>query len=93
MATFNSMASIAILSSLMLVVPEQAVSVGMGIYSLLSNVVMSTVPVILGKINTPRTAEAYNRSLFLLKLMSVMAVLSGVLVVIVDFRTGKRIHL
>ena len=90
---FNSISNICVISSLMLVVPEQAVSVAMGLFSTLCNVLMTTMPVLLGKINKPRNAEAYNRSIFLLKMMGVIALVSSVGVILVDFRTGKRIHL
>ena len=54
---------------------------------------MTTLPLLFGYINQPRTVKAYNTSLVVLRVLGIGAFISGIIVTIVDFKTGKRLHL
>jgi hypothetical protein len=92
-ALFYSMYSTVIWSSMTLVVPQQGTSVALGIATTVQNVLMTILPLYFGSINESRTIKAYDKSLFSLTLLSVGGLLSSLLVILVDFRTGKRLHL
>lgn len=54
---------------------------------------MTVLPIYFGSVNEDRTVSAYNKSLFSLRILGLGGLISATLVTIVDFRTGKRLHL
>jgi hypothetical protein len=76
-----------------LVVPQQGTSVALGIATTMQNVLMSTLPLYFGYLNRDRNIKGYNNSLFSLKILASGALISSIVVTIVDFNTGKRLHL
>ena len=90
---FYSVYSSVIWSSMTLVVPQQGTSVALGLATTIQNVLMTTLPIYFGVVNEDRTIKAYNSSLFSLRLLALGGMLSAVMVIIVDFKTGQRINL
>jgi len=92
-ALFFSLYSTTIWSSMTLVIPQQGTSVALGLATTIQNVLMTGLPLLFGYINQPRTVKAYNTSLLILRALGIGAFISGIVVTIVDFKTGKRLHL
>lgn len=90
---FFSLYNSVIWSSITLVVPQQGTSVALGLATTIQNILMTTLPLYFGNINESRTIEAYNRSLFSLRVLAFGGIFASLIVIIVDFRTGKRLHL
>ena len=92
-ALFFSLYSTTIWSSMTLVIPQQGTSVALGLATTIQNVLMTGLPLLFGYINQPRTVKAYNTSLLILRALGIGAFISGIVVTVVDFKTGKRLHL
>jgi hypothetical protein len=92
-AFFYSLYSSVIWSSMTLVVPQQGTNVALGLATTIQNVLMTTLPLYFGHINESRTIGAYNKSMRSLKFLAAGGLLASLIVTIVDFRTGKRLHL
>lgn len=92
-AFFYSLYSSVIWSSITLVVPQQGTSVALGLATTIQNILMTTLPLYFGRINKSRSINAYNMSLFSLRILAFGGIFASLLVILVDFRTGKRLHL
>jgi len=92
-ALFFSLYSTTIWSSMTLVIPQQGTSVALGLATTIQNILMTALPILFGYVNQPRTVKAYNTSLTILRALGVGAFISGIVVTIVDLKTGKRLHL
>jgi MFS family permease len=90
---FYSLYSSVIWTSMTLVVPKQGTSVALGLATTIQNILMTSLPIVFGKINTDRTPAAYNTSLQLLTFLGVGALFFSAIVTIVDFKSGKQLHL
>jgi len=90
---FYSLYSSVIWTSMALVVPKQGTSVALGLATTIQNVLMTSLPIVFGKINTDRTPAAYDKSLRLLMCLGVGATFFAGLVTVVDLKTGKQLHL
>lgn len=90
---FDSIYSTVIYSCITLVVPQQGTSVAIGIALNIQNVVLTILPIYFGCVNESRSIQAYNESLFSLVILAGLACICSILVIVVNFRTGKRLHL
>lgn len=61
--------------------------------TMFQNILMTALPIYFGRINDARDVAAYNKSLFSLRLLAIGGVFCSTMVMIVDFKTGKRLHL
>lgn len=76
-----------------LVIPQQATSVALGLAYTAENVLLSILPGVFGYINEDRTITAYNNSLYILRILGIVAFFGSLVVMLVDFKTGSRLHL
>lgn len=79
--------------SLSISLPKQAVVIMVGIATCLQNTLGSILPVLFGKLNKPRTPEAYERSLYVLSFLGFLAMTIAVFIVVEDSRTGRIIDI
>lgn len=76
-----------------LVVPQQGTNVALGLATTVQNVLMTILPIYFGAVNEDRSVQAYNQSLFSLRVLGIGGFISATVVTIVDFKTGQRLHL
>jgi MFS family permease len=79
--------------SMTLSVPPQATAVALGLATTFQNVFITSLPTLFGLLNKARTVRNYNTSLFCLVCINVFGIIVMVMVIVLDFKTGKRIHL
>lgn len=73
--------------------PSKATSVALGFGLNIQNLFLTAMPLIFGQINLKRDVKAYNNSLRLLCLIMILSIFLNIVVIYVDFKTGKLIHL
>jgi len=78
-------------SSLTLLVPKEATGLAIAVSLTLENILMTTLPVLFGKINKPRTPEAFNYSLVLLIGLSVFSLVLSLEIFVFDYYFGNKI--
>lgn len=76
-----------------LAAPSKATSVALGFGLNAQNLFLTLMPLVFGKINENRDVKAYNNSLKLLVLIMIASILLNLVVIVVDFRSGKLLHL
>lgn len=76
-----------------LVVPQQGTNVALGLATTIQNVLMTVLPIYFGSVNEDRTIDAYNKSLFSLRILGLGGLVSATIVTIVDLKTGMRLNL
>ena len=78
-------------SSLTLLVPKEATGLAIAVALTLENILMTSLPVLFGKINTARTPEAFNYSLVLLIGLSVFSFVLSLEIFVFDYYFGDKI--
>ena len=81
----------AIWSSLTLLVPKEATGLAIAVALTLENILMTSLPVLFGKINTARTPEAFNYSIVLLIGLSVFSFVLSIEIFVFDYYFGHKI--
>ena len=83
--------SAAIWSSFTLVVPKEATGLAIAIALAIQNIFLTILPILFGRINEPRTQEAFNYSLVLLIGFSVFSLILSIQIFIYDYYFGDKI--
>lgn len=76
-----------------LAAPSKATSVALGFGLNFQNLFLTVMPLVFGEINEKRDIRAYNNSIGLLAVMMMLSVLLCLVVIVVDFKTGRLLDL
>jgi nitrate/nitrite transporter NarK len=93
LATFYSLYSCVLFSSVCLVVPKQGLQIALSVAAIIQSFLFTTLPPVFGYLNRARDVEAYNHSLFVMRMLAIVALIGAILMTIADFKTGKRLYI